>query len=72
MSSTPKTILEKGNLTNKVARILSLLKNSGIDSRHKLVQKWESNPYFMLDAYQLWFDDSKAKLNVKSVWPPKA
>ncbi len=50
MSASPKTVMEKGNLTSKVTRLISLLRSSQIDSRAKLEQKWESNPYFLLEA----------------------
>jgi hypothetical protein len=36
LHSSAKSVLEKGNLTSKVARIISLLKNSRCDSREKI------------------------------------
>lgn len=72
MSHSPKAVLERGNMTSKVTKLLSLLSASTIDSKAKLEAKWESNPYFLLDAYQLWFDTETSRQAAKSVWPPSS
>ena len=72
MSHSPKAVLERGNMTSKVTKLLSLLSSSGIDSKRKLEAKWESNPYFLLDAYQLWFDSEPSRQAAKAAWPPRS
>jgi hypothetical protein len=40
LHSIAKAVLEKGNLTSKVTKIISLLKASGCDTRDKIANKW--------------------------------
>lgn len=62
LHSSAKSVLEKGNLTSKVTKIISILKNSGCDSKAKIEEKWTAgNPYFLLDAVLLWLKDDKGK-----------
>ena len=47
---SPKSVLEKGNLTSKVTRLITALRTNKIHNRAALVKKWENvNPYFLLE-----------------------
>jgi len=72
MSHAPKTVLERGNMTSKVTKLLTLLSSSDIDSKTKLEAKWETNPFFLLDAYQLWFENEPSRQAAKTLWPPRS
>lgn len=51
LNSSCKSVLERGNMTAKVTKIIQQLRNSQCDTRAKIEAKWNGeNPYFLMDA----------------------
>jgi hypothetical protein len=67
--ASPKEILEKGNMTSKVTRLIAALRQHECDTKQKCITIWkEQNPYFLLDIFMLWVNE-KDKNIIKAQWP---
>jgi len=49
--------MEKGNMTAKVTRLIALLRSEDINSKKQLLNIWDKNPYYLLDAMLLWVNE---------------
>lgn len=65
--SSVKDCLEKGNMTSKVTKMIQQLRNQGVDNKAKFIEKWEDNPYYLLDVMNLWLNQS-GKSIIKTEW----
>lgn len=67
LSDSPSALLDDGNLTQKVTRLLSSLQKFDIDSKHKLAEMWStSNSLFLQDSICLWISDKSKIKEIKS------
>jgi len=54
--ASAKEALDQGNMTARVTRLIGQLKQAEIDSMEKLRNKWEVNPYYLMNSLELWYD----------------
>ena len=67
LSDSPSALLDDGNLTQKVTRLLSSLQKFDIDTKDKLGDMWRtSNSLFLLDCICLWLSEKSKIKEVKS------
>ena len=64
-----KDVLDRGNMTSKVCRIIAEIKKHKIMRKEDMVTKWEANPWFVMDVFNLWVRDN-GKDVIKAHWPP--
>lgn len=72
----PSLLTSPGSVTKPWAKLLTrielitkLLLSKGIMTKDKLIDKWNSDPKFLLSAYQKWLPES-AHAEVMLMWPP--
>ena len=67
LSDSPTALLDDGNLTQKVTRLLSSLQKFDIDTKNKLSNMWStSNSLFLQDCICLWLSDKSKIKEIKS------
>jgi ATP-dependent RNA helicase DHX37/DHR1 len=63
------SIIVKQWAQHKIAAIVQPLLDHKIDSKQKLLARWQKDPKFLLSAVLLWLDPGE-HANLAQVWPP--
>ncbi|XP_054284834.1 probable ATP-dependent RNA helicase kurz [Macrosteles quadrilineatus] len=68
--STPQTMVKSwAGLQPRTEILLKTLVAAQVDSKSSLLEKWEDEPKYLLNAYQSWLPES-AHNEVAVLWPP--